>query len=389
MAFKPKSLAAFAAFCASLAFPVSTLAQLVEGSTGSVLEAKAVAQFNEPWAMTFLPDGSMLVTEKSGSIFLVTQDGNKREIAGGPQVSYGGQGGLGDIIIHPGFASNNFVYVSFAQAGEGNVRGAAVMRGRLVLEPQPRLEDMTLVWQQLPKTTGGGHYGHRLAFAPDGKLFITSGDRQLLTPAQDMTGNLGKIIRLNDDGSVPSDNPFQNDGALAKTFWSIGHRNPLGIAFDAQGRLWSHEMGPRGGDELNIVKTGANHGWPIVSDGNNYDFSNIPDHETQPQFHAPEVTWTPVIAPAGMVIHSGKLITQWQGNAIIAGLRSGGLVRVELDSQPDGQASAQPGSKLAREVERIGLGSRIREVEEGPDGAVWVLEDREGGRLIRLAPASQ
>ncbi len=380
MAFGKSGFAALIAVVSAMAVSQAH-AQNIEGTAGSVIEVRAIAKFNEPWAMTFLPDGMMLVTEKSGGIFLVSQSGEKREVAGGPQVAYGGQGGLGDVIVHPDFAENGLVYFSFVEPGEGNVRGAAVARAKLVAGPQPKLDDLALIWRQSPKTPGGGHYGHRLAFAGDGKLFITSGDRQLFTPAQDMTGNLGKIIRLNDDGSVPADNPFQDQGELARTFWSIGHRNPLGIAFDAQRRLWSHEMGPKGGDELNLVKTGGNHGWPIVSNGDNYDSSPIPDHDTQPQFHAPEVSWTPVIAPAGMLIHSGRLMPQWQGNAVIGGLRSGGLVRVEL------AGDAAPGP--TREVERIDMGARIREVEEGPDGAVWVLEDREGGRLLRLAPVGQ
>lgn len=351
------------------------------GSAGTVLEASTVAKFDEPWAMTFLPDGNLLVTEKSGTLFWVKPDGQRHPVSGGPVVSYGGQGGLGDVVLHPGFKDNGLVYLSYAEPGQGDVRGAAVARARLVGGTQPGLADLTVVWRQSPKVSGGGHYGHRIAFAPDGKLFITSGDRQLFTPAQDMSANLGKIMRLNDDGSVPAGNPFQNDGELARTFWSIGHRNPLGIAFDAKGRLWSHEMGPKGGDELNLVKAGANHGWPVVSNGDHYDGTPIPDHDTRPEFHPPEAFWNPVIAPAGMFIHSGRMMPAWKDNAIIGGLVSEGLVRVELAPQGDG--------KQAREVERIAIGKRVREVEEGPDGAIWLLEDQKGGRLLRLAPAGQ
>lgn len=349
-------------------------------SASATLTATPLAEFNEPWAMTFLPGGEALVTEKSGTLVLVGRDGGKTTVSGVPDVAYGGQGGLGDIILHPAFAENGVVYLSYAEPGNGRQRGAAVARATLAREGgSASLENLRVIWRQTPKVTGNGHYSHRLLFAPDGKLFITSGDRQKMTPAQDMGQDLGKIVRLNDDGSVPADNPFQDQGERAKSYWSTGHRNMLGIAFDAEGRLWVHEMGPRGGDELNLVEAGANYGWPEVSNGVHYSGADIPDHSTRPEFRAPEEWWTPVIAPAGMVIYSGDAFPDWQGDALIGGLRSQALVRVDLGQQEDGT--------MAAEVERFEMGARIREVEQGPDGALWVLEDGPGGRLLRLTPA--
>jgi len=340
-------------------------------------EVSPVATFNEPWAMTFLPDGRMLVTEKRGRLYVVTQEGEKsRPVEEVPNVDYRGQGGLGDVILHPGFADNQLIYISYAESGIGNVRGAAVARGRLIVdEGDPRIEDVEVIWRQNPKVTDDGHYGHRMAFDADGYLFISSGDRQKFDPAQQMTGNLGKIVRLRGDGSVPDDNPFAERGDVTAQIWSLGHRNPLGLAFDASGRLWNSEMGPLHGDELNLVVKGRNYGYPIVSEGDHYSGEKIPDHSTRPEFEAPKVAWVPTIAPAGMIFYSGAQFPQWQGSALIAGLASRAIIRVEIDGD------------TAREAERYDLGARIREVEQGPDGALWVLEDRDGGRLLKLTPS--
>lgn len=344
------------------------------GSAGSQITVTPLASFDEPWAMTFLPDGRLLITEKPGRLLLVARSGERLgSVAGVPDVDYGGQGGLGDIVLHPGFAENGIVYLSYAEAGEGDTRGAAVARARLVLDGDAgHLEGVTVIWRQQPKVTGRGHYGHRLAFAPDGHLFITSGERQKFTPAQDMTGNLGKIVRLHDDGRVPDDNPFADRGGVTAEIWTLGHRNPLGIAFDADGQLWAHEMGPAHGDELNRIRRGEDYGYPTVSNGNHYDGRKIPDHRTRPEFAAPHVYWVPAISPAGMAIYDGSEFPEWRGNAFIGGLSSQALVRVTLNG--DG----------AREAERFEMGKRIREVEQGPDGALWLLEDRSGGRLLRL-----
>lgn len=347
---------------------------IIEGNAGSKLTATSFGQFNEPWAMTFLPDGDLLVTEKPGTLLLVVLGDSSRVPVGGvPQVAYGGQGGLGDIILHPGYRENHFVYLSYAMQDKGGNRGAVVVRARLDLSsPRPKLENIKVIWQQEPKVSGRGHYSHRLAFGPAGKLFITSGDRQKQKPAQSWMQNLGKVIRLNEDGSVPDDNPFQNRGTLAKTFWSMGHRNLLGIAFDRQGRLWTHEMGPRHGDEFNLIVGGDNYGWPIVSWGDQYSGIPIPDHYTRPEFNAPELYWIPTVAPSGLIIYDGTMFPEWQGNAFLGGLRSRSLVRIKIDGEK------------AEETERFAMNKRIREVEQGPEGAIWVLEDKRGGRLLRL-----
>ena len=360
---------------------ITMAASAASVTSGRPFTITAVATFSEPWAMTFLHDGRLLVTEKKGALKLldVTAPGAAAgTITGVPEVAYGGQGGLGDVVLHPQFASNNLIYLSYAEAGTGDMRGAAVARARLTLDGNGggALSDMQVIWRQVPKIDGAGHYGHRIAFGPDGHLWITSGERQQFTPAQDMASNLGKIVRLNDDGSLAADNPFAKDGGVAAQVWTLGHRNLLGIAFDAQGQLWNTEMGPRGGDELNLVERGANYGYPIVSQGDHYDGRDIPDHATRPDFNAPKVSWTPVISPAGFIIYSGSRFPDWQGDGLIGGLSSTALVRVEFDGT------------TAREAARYDMGQRIREVEQGPDGDVWLLEDGAGGRLLRLAPAS-
>ena len=335
------------------------------------------ATLDAPWAIAFLPDGTALVTEKGGVLkHLNVQTGKAQDISGVPKVVAAGQGGLGDVILHPQYASNQLIYLSYAEAGEDGTQGAAVARAKLTLKEDGSgsLSDLKVIWRQTPKVSGNGHYGHRMRFGPDGKLWITSGERQKFTPAQDMTGNLGKLIRLNDDGSTPADNPFAQQGGVAAQVWSLGHRNPLGIAFDAQGRLWEQEMGPQGGDELNLIQRGGNYGYPEVSNGDHYGGKPIPDHATRPEFIPPKITWTPVISPAGLMIYEGSRFPAWKGNAFIGGLSSKALVRIELKGEE------------AREVERYAMGTRIRDVEEGPNGSLWVLEDGANARLLELQP---
>ena len=339
-----------------------------------------VADFDMPWALEFLPDGRLLVTEQRlGELKLFSpEDGSIVDIAGVPEVSYGGQGGLGDVVLHPRFADEPVLYLSYAEAGDGDVRGAAVARARLELSAEGgELRDVEVIWRQLPKVDGAGHYGHRIAFGPDGKLWISSGDRQKFDPAQDMSSTMGKIVRLNDDGTVPDDNPFYEHGGVTAEIWSLGHRNPLGLAFDSTGRPWNVEMGPAGGDELNRVERGANYGYPIVSNGDHYDGRDIPDHPTRPEFHAPAVFWNPVISPSSLLFYSGDVFPDWRGSALIGGLSSQSIVRIEFDGD------------AAHEAERFAMGMRVRALEQGPDGAIWMLEDgREGrggdGRMFRL-----
>lgn len=353
-----------------------------QSNDGQPFNVTEVTQFDAPWAMTFLPDGRLLVTEMGGTLRLhdLASD-NTGTISGVPEVVHAGQGGLGDVLLHPQFDNNQQIYISYAEAGDGG-SGAAVARARLVLDENGggSLEDLQVIWRQTPKVSGNGHFGHRLAFDNDGMLWITSSERQKFDPAQDMNSNLGKMIRLNDDGSVPEDNPFADQGEVAAQVWSLGHRNILGLAFDADGKLWAHEMGPKDGDELNLIVKGENYGYPLVSNGNHYDDTPIPDHDTRPEFKAPAITWTPVISPAGFIIYDGELFPDWQGSGFIGGMSSLSLVRVEFDGEE------------AREAEQFELQKRIREVEQGPDGAIWLLEDgtRGGnGALLKLTPQGQ
>lgn len=342
----------------------------------SVIE---VAKFTSPWAMTFLPDGRMLITEMAGQLHVYDPvNGTTGNISGVPEVVHVAQGGLGDVVLHPQYSSNSLVYISYVEAGDGGL-GAAVARARLAMSDagDGALEDLEVIWRQTPKQSGDGHFGYRIAFDDEGLLWISSSERKEFDPAQDMSSNLGKIVRLNDDGSTPADNPFVDQGEVAAQVWSLGHRNILGMAFAADGKLWAHEMGPKGGDELNLIEKGVNYGYPIVSDGNHYDDQPIPDHATRPEFRTPVISWTPVISPAGFIIYDGDLFPHWQGSGFIGGLSSKALIRVEFDGN------------TAHEAERFDLQRRIREVEQGPDGAMWLLEDgtrQGGGWLLKLMP---
>jgi len=376
-------LAAASAFALFACAPASDSVETANGNAsvspgsaeanGRPFQVEELGRFDAPWAMTFLPGGEQaLVTEKGGRLLLWSR-GGRVEVAGVPRVDAGGQGGLGDVVLHPDFAQNRMVYLSWAEAGDGDTRGAVVGRARLVTDGgAARLEGMQIVWRQAPKVEGRGHYGHRIAFGPDGKLYIASGERQKFDPAQDMSGNLGKVVRLNDDGSVPSDNPWANLGGVTAQIWTLGHRNPLGLAFDGDRRLWVIEMGPKGGDELNLIQRGRNYGYPIVSNGDHYDGRPIPDHPTRPEFEAPKVDWTPVISPGNMIFYTGTMFPAWRGDVLVAGLSSEALVHVDVQGTN------------AREAHRYPMGERIREVEQAPDGSIYLLEDGENARLLRL-----
>jgi glucose/arabinose dehydrogenase len=337
-------------------------------------QAQVVADFESPWAMTFLPDGRMLITEKSGTLFLVSADGQQRtRIDGIPAVSSEGQGGLMDVVLHPGFAQNRLVYFSYSEAGQGG-KGVVLARGAFVDGEQPALQKVEVLFRATPYVPGDGHYSGRIAFSRDGFLFFTNGERQKFDPAQDPKGTLGKVLRLKEDGTPAPGNPLAAKG-FHPAVWSYGHRNLLGIAFDASGNLWEQEMGPKGGDEVNLILPGRNYGYPIVSDGDHYDGKPIPDHDTRPEFEKPKVSWNPVISPAGLIVYSGKLWPQWKGDLFIGGLSSKALIRVDVDGTN------------ARKGDQWPMGERIREPEEGPDGAIWLLEDgrQEGkGRLLKL-----
>ncbi len=345
--------------------------------TTTAVSRSVVATFANPWAMAFLPDGRLLVTERGGALRLATAAGAvSAPIAGLPAVSAEGQGGLLDVAIDPGYASNRRIWWSYAEAGSGG-KGTALARGTLTIagDGSASLSDVAVVWRQAPKVAGDGHFGGRIAFSPNSKVFLTAGERQLGSPAQDLTGTLGKVIRLNLDGSVPSDNPFVATAGARGEIWSYGHRNPYGLVFASDGRLFESEMGPEGGDEFNLIERGRDYGWDRVSEGSRYGGAAYPRHATDPSVAAPLVAWTPVIAPGGMIQYRGTRFAGWDGDFVLAGLVSQGLVRVRVTGS------------TAAEVARVPLGARIREVEQGPDGAIWVLEDGASGRLIRLDPA--
>ncbi|WP_218419857.1 PQQ-dependent sugar dehydrogenase [Alteromonas lipotrueae] len=354
----------------------------LKGSKGTMLVGEAITSFENPWAMAFLPDGHSLVTEKAGALWLLDKNQQKRfAVTGTPNVKARGQGGLGDVIVHPDFKTNSTIYISYIERDpkDDAYSGAVIERATLnISDSGANLSDRELIWHQSPKVTGNGHYSHRMAFSPDGYLFITSGDRQKFTPAQNMAMNLGKILRLNADGSVPQDNPFYGNGSVTEQIWTLGHRNPLGIDFDEQGNLWSHEMGPRHGDELNIIEKARNYGYPVVSQGDHYSGVKIPNHEDYPIYKAPENAWVPAISPAGFIIYKGDMYKDWKGNGFIGGLSSEALVRVTFSR--DGQ------KWNVEEAERYEWGKRVREVEQDNKGNIYVLEDKEGGRLIKLQP---
>ena len=341
-----------------------------------------VASFSTPWAMDFLPGSGValtkmaLLTEREGKLWLVdTQTGAKQEVAGVPKVKVAGQGGLGDVVVHPGFAGNQRIYLSFVEAGDGGTSGAALGYGRLVLgQGQPRIEGFRVIWRQQPKVDGDGHFSHRIAFGPDGLLYLTSGERQKFDPAQDMGGNLGKVLRLTEEGTPAPGNPWASRGGVAAQFWSIGHRNLLGIAFAPDGRLWETEMGPKGGDEVNLILPGRNYGWPKASNGSHYSGQDIPDHKPGDGFEAPKVWWNPSISPGGLLIYTGDKFPDWKGDALIPALSGEALIRVDIDGEK------------ATKTDRWDMGERIRAVDQGPDGSVYLIEDE--GRLLRLDPAA-
>ena len=332
-----------------------------------------VATFDAPWAMAFLPGSGVpmtnmaLVTEKAGKLWLVdVSSGKKQEVAGVPAVHVQGQGGLAEVAVHPDFAGNHRIYLSFPEAGPSGTSGATIGYGRLILgSGQPRIEGYKTIWRQEPKVTGGGHYSERIAFAPDGSMFISSGERQKMEPAQDASVDLGKIIHMTAEGQ-----------RIGGHHYTMGHRNVLGLAFAPDGRLWETEMGPEGGDELNLIVEGRNYGWPRVSYGSHYGGADIPEDHEAKGFEEPKLWWNPSVSPGSLLIYSGDLFPQWKGDALIGALSGQALIRADLDGDQ------------ARKADQWDMGARIRAVDQGPAGEVYLLEDGEsGGRLLRLTPA--
>lgn len=335
-----------------------------------------------PWAIDFLPDGRMIVTERGGKMRLITQAGGVGEpLKGLPDVDAGGQGGLLDVAVHPDFAENRLIYWSFSEAGkDGN--STAVARGRLS-EDATALNEVTVIFSQKPKLRSNKHFGSRLVFDGKGHLFVTLGERsnaKTRGQAQDLGSHLGKIVRLMEDGTVPPDNPFVNKAGALPEIWSYGHRNPQAAAINpATGEFWEIEHGPRGGDEINLPQPGKNYGWPVISYGKNYSGTPVGSGKSKmPGMEQPIYQWTPVISPSGMAFYTGDLFPQWKGNLFVGGLTAQALVRLELDG-----AKVTHEERLLRE-----LSMRIRDVAQGPDGTLYVITDEEDGMILKLSPAT-
>ena len=331
-----------------------------------------------PWGVELLPDGRFLVTERPGRLRVVNRDGRlSAPLTGVPEVYARGQGGLLDVALSPGFAQDRLIYLSFAERGSGGA-GTAVARGRL---GERGLEDTQVIWRQQPKVDGSyNHWGSRLVFRPDGTLFVTLGDRFVHSErAQDLSTTIGKIVRINPDGSVPRDNPFVGRSGALPEIWSYGHRNVQAAVLDARGELWTVEHGARGGDELNNPQPGKNYGWPVITYGVDYSGARIGIGTSHPGMEQPVYYWDPVIAPSGATFYSGTAFPDWRGDLLVGSLRPGALVRLRIAN----------GRVTVEERYMDELGERIRDVREGPDGAIYLLTDSSRGRLIRVEPAGR
>jgi len=329
-----------------------------------------------PWSLAFLPDGRMLVTERPGRLRIVTADGQlSPPVTGVPAVFAERQGGLLDVVLDPKFASNARVYLSYAEADSAGLAGTAVARGKLVGNA---LTEVEVIYRQTPKSEGGLHFGSRLVFAPDGKLFITQGDRYLMKDmAQTLDNDFGKVVRINPDGSIPTDNPFVRTAGARPEIWSYGHRNMQGAAIHPQtGKLWTHEHGAMGGDEINLDEAGKNYGWPVITWGVNYDGKPIGIGTTQEGMEQPLLYWKPSIAPSGMAFYTGDKFAAWRGNLFVGSMKFAYLNRIELDG-----TTVKAEHKLLTEVNE-----RIRSVRQGPDGYLYVTTDTPKGRVLRLEP---
>jgi glucose/arabinose dehydrogenase len=338
-----------------------------------------VSGLENPWAVAFLPDGRALITERPGRIRVLGKDGKlSQPVAGVPDVAAVGQGGLLDIVASPNFAKDSRIYFSYAEP-RGIVNGTAVAFARLAgAGDRTKLEDLTVIFRMEPGRGGGFHFGSRIAFAPDGNLFVTLGERNAMQPAQDLSGHLGKVVRIGPNGEVPKDNPFVGKEGVRPEIWSYGHRNPQGAAIRPEtARLWVHEHGARGGDEINIPEAGRNYGWPVISYGRHYSGATIGEGASKPDMEQPVYYWDPSIAPSGMAFYTGDAFPQWKGNLFVGALALRHLQRLDLD-----------GEKVVH-TERLlePMRERIRDVRQAPDGSLWVLTDSRNARLLRLAPA--
>jgi glucose/arabinose dehydrogenase len=360
------------------AFPEQTRAPGIRSQTA--LTVTPIAEgLEQPWAIDFMPDRRMLVTEKHrGRLRIVKSDGNMSPpVAGVPRVDGRDQGGLLDVEVDPDFAKNQLVYLSYYEPREGG-NGLAVARARLA-EREPGLHQLQIIFRMQPTLDSSKHAGGRLVFSKDGMLFVTLGERSILEgrkQARDLKSHLGKIVRIRPDGSVPPDNPFVNQAGARPEIWTLGHRNVLGADFDAQGRLWVAEMGPRGGDELNLIERGKDYGWPTIGYGEEYSGGRIHESTQAPGLEQPVYYWDPVISPGALLIYSGDLFPEWKGSFLIAGLSSEALIRLSLKND---RVTGE--ERLLTE-----LGTRIREVAQGPEGAVYLLTDGDDAKLLRLTP---
>lgn len=345
----------------------------------AIVVTEIATGFVKPWAIAFLPDGRMLVTEKSGQLRIVNSRGDKSEpVSGLPPVDARGQGGLLDVELAPDFKRSGQIYWTYYEPRQGG-NGLAVARGHLIEGIRPRFDNVKVVFRMLPTLDSKLHAGGRMVWGRDGKLFVTLGERSILpgrVQAQSLDSHFGKIVRINPDGSVPRDNPFVGRRGARPEIWSSGHRNVLSAALDARGRLWEVEMGPRGGDELNRPERGKDYGWPTIGYGEEYSGKPIHKSTQAPAMEQPVYYWDPVISPSGMAIYSGKLFPEWRGNIFIGGLSSKALVRLTMK-----------GDRVAGEERLLTeRDARIREVVEGPDGALYLLTDSDNGSLLKITP---